>query len=412
MSLLFGILLFLFLSAFFSGSEIAFISASKLGVALEKEEGSRRGNIISQFYEKPSEFISSMLVGNNIALVAFTYFMTMLLESIFPDLLVYPISALLFFTLIITIIILIFGEFIPKTIFRLYANNILVGLAYPLAFFKFLLTIPTWLMNKLSQIILRLMGIPMEKAAYGLSKIDVQTYLDEQLSEEQQDVDKSFFTNALNLRDLQVRECMVPRTEIVSFDVSGSKSELIKLFRSTKLSRIILIDNDIENIVGYIHHQQLLKESKSLRRIAITIPIAPEAMNLKDLLVKFIKTNTSIACVVDEYGSTAGVITLEDIVEEIFGEIEDEHDDGDVLDQKVSENEFLFSGRIEIDHITNKYPQIEIPEGDYQTLSGYIVMTSGTIPEEGTEIIFDKIKFILVQVSNTKIEIIRMKLME
>jgi len=413
MGIVLGILLFLLLSGFFSGSEIAFVSANKLGVAMEEAEGSRRGNIITRFYKKPSAFISTMLVGNNIALVAFTYFMTIFFESLFPGLLPHPVVSLLLQTLLITIVILIFGEFIPKTVFRLYANNALLSLAYPLAFFKFFLAPLTWMMNKLSSLILRIFRVPMEKMDYTLSKLDVQNYLEDQISETQDEIDRSFLTNALNLRDLQVRDCMVPRTEIVSFDVNeGKREEIIELFKSTKLSRVLLIDHDIENVLGYIHHQQLLHEDKSLRKLAIKIPYAPEAMNLKDLLNKFIKTNTNIACVVDEFGSTSGVITLEDIVEEIFGEIEDEFDDETVLDQKVSDKEFLFSGRIEINYINEKYEGINIPEGDYQTLSGYIVMTSGTIPEMDSEIILGNYKFVLVQVSDTKIEIVRMILLD
>ncbi len=412
MGILLGILVFLLLSAFFSGSEIAFVTANKLGMAMEKEGGSRRGNILSKFYQEPKKFISTMLVGNNIALVAFTYFMTLFLEQLMPGLLPFPVMALLVFTLIITVVVLLFGEFIPKTFFRLYANNILVWLAYPLYFFKLLLAPPTWLMNSLSNGVLRLFKLPLDQVDYSISKVDVQDYFEEQISEEQQDIDKEILTNALNLSELQVRDAMIPRTEIVSFDINEDRPSLIRLIKETKLSRIILIDDDIENVIGYIHHQQLLSEPKSLKKIAIDIPFVPEAMNLQDLLTKFIQSKKSIACVVDEYGSLGGIITLEDIIEEIFGDIEDEFDDEELLEQQISENEFIFSGRIEIDYLNEKYENINLPDGDYQTLSGYMVMTSGNIPEMEEEFATESYVLQALQVSDNKVDIIRLVVLD
>lgn len=408
MGIILGIFIFLLLSAFFSGSEIAFVTANKLGMAMEKSGGSRRAKILSQFYQEPNKFISTMLVGNNIALVAFTYFMTIVLEKTFPGLIPFPLLALLVFTLITTIIVLVFGEFMPKTFFRLYSNNILLWLAYPLYFFKLLLAPPTWLMNSLASIFLKIFRVPQDQADYTISKVDVQDYFEEQISEIQQDIDKEFLTKALNLNEIHVREAMVPRTEIVSFDINDPKEEIIDLIRETKLSRIILVDEDIENVIGYIHHQQLLSNPQSLKKIAIDIPFVPEAMNLQDLLSKFIQAKKSIACVVDEYGSLGGIITLEDIIEEIFGDIEDEFDDEELLEQRISEKEYLFSGRIEIDHINEKYENINIPEGDYQTLSGYMVMTSGSIPEMEEEFITDSHLLQALQVSDNKVDIIRL----
>ncbi len=377
-----------------------------------KEGGSRRGRILSSFYQKPKAFISTMLVGNNIALVAFTGFMTIFLEKAFPSLLPFPVLALLVFTIIITIIVLIFGEFMPKTFFRMYANNVLLFLALPLFFFKQLLALPTWLMNTLSNLLLKICKVPIEKGDYALSKVDVQEYFEEQISEVQLDIDKEILTNALNLSELHVRDAMVPRTEIVSFDIHDPQEELIELIKQTKLSRIILIDDDIENVIGYIHHQQLLARPKSLKKIAIEIPFVPEAMNLQDLLTKFIKSKTSIACVVDEYGSLGGIITLEDIVEEIFGDIEDEFDDEGVLEQAINETEYVFSGRIEIDYINEKYENINIPEGDYQTLAGFMVMTSGNIPDVEEEITIENYQLQALQVSDKKVEIIRLVVLD
>ena len=312
MALLATILIFLVLSAFFSGSEIAFVSANKLGIAVKKEQNSRRGNIISRFYEKPKAFLGTMLVGNNIALVAFTYFMTILLtphiEPIFGE----GIFSLLVYTLIITLVVLIFGEFLPKTIFSLWANKMLYVLAYPLLFFKWLLAIPTFFMTGLSNFILnRIVDVPEESADDVLNRVDLQHYITDTLSDDQDDIDKEILTNALTFGHNNAAHCMVPRTEIVWIDKKASMQELIDLFRESKLSRIIVADGDVDNIEGYIHHQQLLDNPKTLMGAFMDIIFVPQVMNLKDLMSQFIKDGTSIACVVDEFGGTAGIITLE-----------------------------------------------------------------------------------------------------
>ena len=394
------------LSAFFSGSEIAFVSANRLGIAMQKEDGSQKSKIVNRFYEKPKEFLSTMLIGNNIALVALTYFMTQWLEGLFPGLESSPFIAFLFFTLIITIFVLIFGEFLPKTFFSLYSNQLINTFGYPLVFFKYLLAIPTWFMTALSNGILKLFKIPNEKIDYRLSQVDLEDYFEENIGEADAEIDKVILTNALTLRDLRVRDCMIPRTEIIYHDISNPISDLIAIIEKTKLSRVIIIDGDIENTIGYIHHQQLLTKPKTLKNILMEIPIIPEAMNLNDLLMNFIKERNSIALVVDEYGSTAGIITLEDILEEIFGEIEDEHDEEDYIDEMYGDQVYRFSGRLEIDHINEKYPAIVLPDGDYQTLSGFIVQLIGSIPEEGQEIPFENLIFTIEEISDKKIEVV------
>lgn len=405
--LLLGIIVFLILSAFFSGAEIAFLSASKLGVEIKRDKGSRRGAILASFYDKPKWFIATMLVGNNIALVVFTYLMTKLIE---PSIISYfgEGISLLLITLIITVVVLIFGEFLPKTFFRLYANDVLFFLAFPLLFFKALLSLPTWVTTKFSNGILKyIFRKPMDTDDIALTRMDLEDYIEDTLDDENENVDKDILTNALNLHNLKVRDCMIPRTEITELDIKSSIVDLKNTFKESGYSRILISDGDIENILGYVHHQQLLENPDNIEKLVLDIPFVPEAMNVKDLMLRFIKNGTNISCVVDEFGGTAGIITLEDILEEIFGEIADEHDDEEFIESEINDNEYLFSGRLEIDYLNEKYERLNLPEGDYQTLSGYIVMTSGNIPEEGAEIELDGFKFILVLVSDTKIETVR-----
>lgn len=409
MTLIITIGICLVLSAFFSGSEMAFISANKLGVALKQEGGSRRGKILKQFFEEPKKFLGTMLVGNNIALVCFTYFMTKLMEPSFQPIVGTGIGSTLIYTLVITVVVLIFGEFLPKTFFSLYSNKVLFGLAYPLSFFRSLLSFPTYLMTSMSNFLLKYIArVPPDRIESAFTRLDLEHYIDEALEDEDSNIDKELLQNALQLNNQRVRDCMVPRNEIVAIDINDGIKDLVNIFKDKKLSRIIVMDHDIENTMGYIHHQQLFSKPKTLKSIMIDIPFVPEAMNLKDLMFKFINENVNIATVVDEYGSVSGVITLEDILEEIFGEIEDEHDEEAFTDLKVWDDEYLLSARLEVDYINEKYEAINIPVGEYQTLSGYIVMTSGSIPEEGDQIELDGYKFVLEKVSDTKIETVRL----
>jgi len=402
------ILLFLFLSAFFSGSEIAFISANKLRIAVRKEDKTRVGNIISDFYDKPQSLLSTLLVGNNISLVAFTYFMTLMLMPYVEPSFGQGMLSLLVYTLVITIVVLIFGEFLPKTLFSMYSTRMIFLLAIPLRFFKWLLTFPTYLMTGLSNMILqRVLGIPTEDVQNALTRIDLEHYIADNISDDHDDIDKEILTNALNLGHLKVSNCMIPRTEIVTIDKISSVNELIEVFKESKLSRILVIDGDVENVVGYVHHQQLLNNPETFGQLTMDILFVPEIMNLKELMLQFIKDGSSIACVVDEFGGTAGIITLEDILEEIFGEIEDEHDEEDYIMQKISDSEYLFSGRLEIDAINEKFPELELPEGEFQTLSGYIVMTSETIPDVGEQVELDGYIFKVEEKDDTKIETVR-----
>ncbi len=397
------------MSAFFSGSEIAFVSASKLGVEIKREEGSRRGNILGRFFDHPEDFLGTMLVGNNIALVILTTFSIQLLRPILGGWLGEGVGFTFVSTIIITIVVLIFGEYLPKTLFRLYANEALFLLSYPLKFFKILLKFPTWTMLGVTNQMMRLFVKSTDQSlSEALSRTDLHHYIEETVSDFNKDIDKEIFTNALNLNQLKVRDCLVPRPEIIHIDKSESTESLITLFKETKVSRILISDGEIENIIGYIHHQQLLDQPKNFTQLILDIPFVPEAMNARDLMLGFISQNTNIAAVVDEFGGIAGIITLEDILEEIFGEIEDEHDDEDYIETMISESEYIFSGRLEIDYLNEQYPNLEFPQGEYHTLSGYLVMTAGKIPDlEGDKIEMDGFHFIIEKLSDTKIELVR-----
>jgi len=399
----------LLLSAFFSGCEIAFISANKLSVEVLKNKGHRQGVLLGQLYEKPDAVISTLLVGNNIALVILTILFSSLLDPIiglYVDLA--SISGLLVTTAIITIVVLIFGEFLPKTLFRLFSSDILLKLVYPMRFFMWLLYVPTVIMTATSSLFLKyFLKTPTEASSNALSRIDLEHYIHANVTGEE-DIDKEILTNALNLNTLKVRDCMVPRNEIIYVDRSESIGELTDLFRTHKISRIIVVDGDIENVLGYIHHQQLFQNPKKIDKLIMPIMFVPDAMQLQELMYQFIKERSNIACIVDEFGGVSGLITLEDILEEIFGEIEDEHDDEGLFEEQISENEFVFSGRLEIDYLNEKYPILQLLEGEYHTLSGLIVMNEARIPEQGDEVVIGSNRFILEGVSETKIEKVRL----
>lgn len=401
------IIFLLLLSALFSGAEIAFVSANKLGIEVLKNKGNKRGKLLAEFYEKPKKFMSAMLVGNNIVLVLLTIFATQLIEPVFASFLPQgSIAIILSVTVVITIIVLIFGEFLPKTFFRLFSNELLFKLAPMLKFFMWILVLPTWFMTVLSNFVLKyIFNAKDETVETVLSKLDLEDYINESVYEEQ-DIDKEILTNALNLGSLKVRDCLIPRNEIVYIDKSDSVEELIALFKEHKISRVIVIDGEIENVVGYIHHQQLLNNPKKFDKLLMPISFVPDAMGLQELMRKFIVERTNISIVVDEFGGITGLITLEDILEEIFGEIEDEHDEEGLTDEKISDDEYLLAGRLEIDYLNDKY-NLEIPEGDYQTLSGYIVLSEQNIPTQGAEIVIGNYKYILESVSDTKIETVR-----
>ncbi len=406
---LLAIILCLLALALFNGTEIAFVTASKLRVELRKNEGSRAGTILGRFYENTRSFVSTMLVGGSMALVAATYLMTWILGSSFDSLLSGNFFLfVLVLVLLIGVVVLLFGEFLPKIFFGLFPNTMLQALVYPLGFFRFLLALPVAIVTGISAFLLRyLLRTGLKEDEKIFTRIDLENFIRRAYRDQEEDIDTELFENALHFNKVKVKECMVPRKEIIAIEVTESVDALLKMFRLSGVSRIVVVDNDIDEVLGYIHHQHLLRNPRNLRSIMMPIPVVPEVMSIYDLMNKFIKERNSIACVVDEYGGTSGIITLEDILEELFGDIEDEHDQEEYLEVMISEREYLLSGRLEISYLNEKYEDLQLPEGEYTTLSGYIVMTSGTIPEQGSEILLDSFRFILEMVSDTRIETVR-----
>ena len=403
------IVLFLMLSAFFSGSEIAFISANKLTIEMEKNRGRRRGRVLARFYDEPRVFLGTMLVGNNIALVVFTLLMTELLRPYLQPAMGDGWTFLLVSTLLVTLVVLLFGEFLPKVFFRLYANETITALTYPLAFFKWFLMLPAWVMTKMSNFILKyVLRTSIDISEDAITRLDLQDFIEGTVSPEEEEIETDMFRNALHLRDVRVEECMVPRPEISHIDLTESVESMSDEFEDSGHSRLIITEGDIDNIVGYVHHQQLLSDPATIRQCMRDIDFVPETMSAKDLLFQMIHKGDSIACIVDEFGGTAGIVTLEDILEEIFGEIEDEHDEEEHIDHMIRPGEYRFSGRLEVDYINEKYEELNIPEGEYNTISGYVVMTTGDIPEEGEQISLGDYQFFFEKVSERKIEVIKL----
>ena len=315
---------------------------------------------------------------------------------------------LMIVAIISTVVILLLGEYFPKIIFRAYANRSLLLVSYPMVFFQGLLKFPVWVMMSFSNLLLKyLFRAPVDNVDDAFTRLDLQDYVEGSLTKDQDELEADMFKNALQLKNLKARECMVPRTEIVHVDVEDGVEELKKIFFETRHSRILVSEGDIDNILGYIHHQTLLKEPEEIRKMIIPIQHIPEVTSVLDIMSTFTRQKNNIAVVVDEYGGTAGIITLEDITEEIFGEIEDEHDQEDYTEEKISESEYLFSARLEIDYLNEKYPLLKFPEGEYETLSGYIVMTSGEIPEMGKDFEMDDYRFVIEKVNNKRIEEVR-----
>jgi len=407
-SLLLLIFLTLILSAFFSGTEIAFITANNLGGEIERDKGTRRSKLIAGFYNKPRQFLSTLLVGNYIVLVIYAWCMMLLIEPVILPFVQNKALRLIIVALIAAHIILLLGEYFPKVIFRTFANRALLVMAYPLFFFQRLLRFPVWVMMSFSNVLMKyIFRAPVEHVDDSYTRLDLQDYVEGSLTKDQDDLEADMFKNALQLKNLKARECMVPRTEIVHVDLEDGVEEVKRMFKETRHSRILISQGDIDNILGYAHHQSLLQDPVSLDKMIIPIQHFPEVTGVLDILSAFTRQKNNIAVIVDEFGGTAGIITLEDITEEIFGEIEDEHDQEDFLEQQISETEFLFSARLEIDYLNTKYPALHFPEGEYETLSGYIVMTSGAIPEMGEDFELDDYRFVIEKVTDKKIEEVR-----
>ena len=412
--LIFATLLF---SAFFSGMEIAFVSANKLKIELDGKRGNVFSKIISGFVKKPSYFIGAMLVGNNIALVVYGIFMANILE---PKILLFTENEsliLLIQTIISTFIILIVAEFLPKTLFRINPNNILYFSAIPLQIVYWVLLLPMLLIIGLSEAIIKIFAPNLrDDNDLNFGRIDLEHYIREgaDYADDQEEVDHEvqIFQNALDFSKVKARECMVPRTEVVAMDVEESIEALTDRFVETGLSKILIYRENIDNIIGYTHSFELFKKPKSIKSILLPVPIIAMSMPANEILEIFIDQRKSIAIVVDEFGGTAGVLTIEDVIEEIFGEIEDEHDKEEWIETQINENEFLFAARLEVDYINDHY-DIDLPVSDsYETLGGLVIHHYESIPKINDQIRWGKFIFVVKKVFENKIDIIHLKILE
>lgn len=407
---IFWIILFLMLSGLFSGSEIAYVSSNKLRVELKKKRDTYRSRILANWFDKPASFIGTMLVGNNAALVAFSTLTTSLLNvTLIPGLgLESEMLVLLTNTLVITLIVLVFGEFLPKTLFQLFSDDALYFFAWPLRILQLLFYPFSLLMTGLSS---RLMGLFFKQPSQALDNVltrsDLETFVNESSPNSDEAIDTELFGKALNLHDVRIKDCMIPRTEIESIDVNASINELEAMFKSTRLSRLLVIDGDIDNVLGYVHHQSLLNYPAAIKDCIMDLDFVPEVTKVTSMLNTTVIKNVSIACVVDEFGGVSGIVTMEDLLEQVFGEIEDEYDGDEYVDIQEDENSYRFSGRLEINYLKDEYG-LRFPEGDYQTLSGYLVTAAERVPEEGEHLEMDGYRFELLEVSNTRIEVLRL----
>ena len=406
-SLLFIAVISLSFSAFFSGMEIAFISSSKLKIELDNKKGLFSAKILSFFSSKPAWFIAAMLIGNNTALVIYTLYVTDLIE---PYLLTFNLNnnvVLLVQTLFSTFFILLFAEFLPKAIFRLNPNSTLRIFSLILFVFYVFLWPLTALVVFLSNVILKLFGNHESLNKVSFKKTDLDLYINElkkDLDEgEEMEHDVKIFHNALSFSEVIARDCMVPRNEIVSLEINDTVESLKKLFLDSGHSRILIYKDNIDNIIGYVHSLELFKIPISIKSMLIPVSIVPESMSGIKLLEDFIDKKRSVSVVVDEYGGTSGILTMEDIIEEIFGEIDDEHDQEEFIHKELKENVFLFSGRLEIDFINEKY-RLKLPvKEDYETLSGMIVSFAETIPKRRETFKIENYELLVLEVDDTKI---------
>ena len=406
-SLLFIAVISLSFSAFFSGMEIAFISSSKLKIELDNKKGLFSAKILSFFSSKPAWFIAAMLIGNNTALVIYTLYVTDLIE---PYLLTFNLNnniVLLIQTLFSTFFILLFAEFLPKAIFRLNPNSTLRIFSLILFVFYVFLWPLTALVVFLSNVILKLFGNHESLNKVSFKKTDLDLYINElkkDLDEgEEMEHDVKIFHNALSFSEVIARDCMVPRNEIVSLEINDTVEDLKKLFLDSGHSRILIYKDNIDNIIGYVHSLELFKIPISIKSMLIPVSIVPESMSGIKLLEDFIDKKRSVSVVVDEYGGTSGILTMEDIIEEIFGEIDDEHDQEEFIHKELKENVFLFSGRLEIDFINEKY-RLKLPvKEDYETLSGMIVSFAETIPKRREIFKIENYELLVLEVDDTKI---------
>ncbi len=409
------ILICLTLSAFFSGMEIAFISSNRIFLEIEKQQAGLTSKVLKSITQNPSRFIATMLLGNNISLVIYGIFMgERILELFFPQT---DGGLLMVFyqTLISTGIILLTAEFLPKVFFQIYANTFIKIFAIPVAFFYYAFMPLTHLTIQLTDGILkRFFKTQNDRVQLSFSKIELGNYIEEQLefTQDKENIDSEIqiFQNALEFSEVKAREAMVPRAEIIAVEKDTALEEVKALFMSTGFSKIPVYQENIDDIIGYIHAFEMFRKPKNTQSILLPVTFVPETIRINELLKLLTRQHKSMAVVLDEYGGTSGIVTVEDIVEELFGEIQDEHDTIDHFEKQITENEYEFSARLEIDYLNQAY-DLNLPESEfYETLGGFIAFNTGEIPTTGEQLNIENFEITIKEVSATKIERLRLKI--
>ncbi len=415
---LIAIIASLFLIGFFSGIEIAFVSASKLSIELKRKQGSYSGKIWSEFMEKPARFIGTTLIALNILLVTYGLLWSDILDSFWNYWnIVNPFVKLAAETLISTVLLLFF-ESIFKAVFRA-KGNVIIGSSIitfiVMFFYSMFAWVASFFVNMAEWMLKYIFNVKLQNKNEPFTKIDLEHFIQQSKmndTEDSEEMNNELFENVLSLSDVKVRECLIPRKEIESININFSIAEVKNRFIETKLSKLVVYEGNIDNIQGYIHQLDMFRNPQSLRSILLPIPTIPESMSATDLIDKFSKERKSIAWVIDEFGGTAGIVTMEDLLEEIFGDINDEYDlKEEFVDKQLSANEYILSGRLELDYLTDKY-KLEFRENEETgTLSGYIISQHESIPRQKDRIIIDDYQFDILSVSETRIETVKLKVL-
>ncbi len=410
MKVIFFFVLTLLLMGFFAGIEMAFYSANRLSIEIKKKQGVPSTQILSKFVDSPARFLGTTLIGFNIFLVFFGLHISNMMAFLWANLnLGSDFVHLLIEIILATFVVLIFAEFIPRAIFRAKSNALLASTAYITDFFYQMFSPVAIGLIDLSEWILKyVFNIRLDKNKEPFKRSDLKYLFHQNMDEERQERNTQLMENAQELPRVKIRQCLVPRKEVTGIDSRASMEEVKKKFVETKLSKLVVFENNIDHIVGYIHQLDLFKRPSNIQSVLLPIPAVPESMSAADLISKFTKERKSIAWVVDEFGGTAGIITMEDVLEELFGEIQDEYDTEEFVEKQIAENEYIFSGRLELDYLEEKY-NLEFPKDESETLSGLIINYHETIPRQKERIIIDDYEFDIINVSDTRIEMVKMK---
>ena len=408
----------LIFSAFFSGIEIAYISANKLQIELQKKQGMWSGKVLSKFLAKPGQFIGTTLIGNTIMLVLYGTFMAFLLDeplrNLFPESFNNEAVILISQTVLSTLLVLITGEFLPKSLFMLDPNRMLNFFALPFLIIYSVMYPIVWLIVALSKgFITQVLRLEYNEEKPVFTITDLNSFIKDQMGQNRNsgkvEVDSKIFDNAIEFKTVRVRECMIPRTDIVAVEVMDTIEDLKQVFEESGHSKVVVYRDSIDEVIGYCHQLELFKKPKSIEDILTPIIIAPESALANELLIQFIQERKSLALVVDEFGGTSGLVSMEDIIEEIFGEIDDEYDNEALTEQLIGEQEFLLSARLEIDYLNEKYVW-NLPEGDFETLSGFILSQTENLPNIGETITYGRFTFTIVSKQAHRIETVRLKI--